>query len=176
MKYEIKREIRSKTGSWLDSETVYECEAGSSKEAMIEWAEINGFSRWENDMDTEVMYDEPNDRAAMHIPDERSETMIYHARRPDDLTFDECPPTAEETKAIEGLAKQVADEMGKHGGKREGSGQKPKYGVAKITTSVAVTPLVKEYFDAVETSQSELVEVAIRRSKAFREWLQTRSG
>ena len=175
MKYEIKREIRSESGAWLDSETVYECEAATSKEAMIEWAEINGFSRWENDMDLEVMHDPKNDRAAMHIPDDRSETMIYHARRPDDPTGSEDPPTAEEMKAIEDLASQVAEEM-KHGGKREGSGQKPKYGVAKITTSVAITPLVKEYFDASEASQSELVEVAIRRSKAFREWLRTRSG
>lgn len=63
-----------------------------------------------------------------------------------------------------------------HGGKRKGAGRKPARGVAKVTTSMALTPEVKEYLDQCDQSQSEAVEAAIRRTKAFREWLASRSG
>ena len=66
--------------------------------------------------------------------------------------------------------------MSNHGGKREGAGRKSARGVAKVTTSMALTPDVKEYLDQCGQSQSEAVEVAIRRTKAFRAWMSTRSG
>lgn len=64
----------------------------------------------------------------------------------------------------------------RHGGQRKGAGRKPARGVAKVTTSMALTPDVKEYLDQCEQSQSEAVESAIRRTKAFRDWLAARSG
>jgi predicted transcriptional regulator len=60
--------------------------------------------------------------------------------------------------------------MSEHGGKRKGAGRKASRGEAKVTTSIGVTPEVKRYLDQCEESQSEVVEDAIRRSKAFREW------
>jgi len=57
-----------------------------------------------------------------------------------------------------------------HGGKREGAGRKVSRGEVKVTTSVGVTPEVKRYIDQCEQSQSVVVEDAIRRTKAFREW------
>jgi hypothetical protein len=60
-----------------------------------------------------------------------------------------------------------------HGGKREGAGRKPVRGEPKITTSIALTPVVKQYLDQCEQSQSEIIESTIRRTKGFREWGKT---
>jgi len=60
--------------------------------------------------------------------------------------------------------------MSEHGGKREGAGRKASRGEAKVTTSIGVTPEVKRYLDQCEESQSDVIEDAIRRTKAFREW------
>ena len=46
-----------------------------------------------------------------------------------------------------------------HGGKRKGAGRKPARGVAKVTTSLAITPEVKEYLDQCDQSQSEIVQL-----------------
>lgn len=66
--------------------------------------------------------------------------------------------------------------MSKRGGKRAGAGRKPAHGEAKVTTSLQLTPTVREYLSQCEESQSEAVELAIRRTKAFREWLARKSG
>lgn len=66
--------------------------------------------------------------------------------------------------------------MSNRGGKRKGAGRKPARGEAKVTTSIEVTPTVKEYLASRDQSQSEFVESAIRRTKAFRDWLADRSG
>jgi hypothetical protein len=60
--------------------------------------------------------------------------------------------------------------MSEHGGKRKGAGRKASRGEAKLTTSIGVTPEVKRYLDQCEESQSDVIEDAIRRTKAFREW------
>jgi hypothetical protein len=57
-----------------------------------------------------------------------------------------------------------------HGGKREGAGRKASRGEAKVVTTINVTPELKAYLSQCEQSQSEVVEDAIRRTKAFREW------
>ena len=66
--------------------------------------------------------------------------------------------------------------MSNRGGKRKGAGRKPARGEAKVTTSIEVTPTVKEYLASRDQSQSEFVESMIRRTKAFRDWLASRSG
>lgn len=57
-----------------------------------------------------------------------------------------------------------------HGGKRKGSGRKPEHGEAKITTTVAITPEVKDFLDQYAESRSGSVEQITRESKAFRDW------
>ena len=64
----------------------------------------------------------------------------------------------------------------KHGGKREGSGPKPMRGVSKVTTSIAVTPELQAYLRQAEPSQSEAIEVAIRRTKGFKDWVASQDG
>jgi hypothetical protein len=66
--------------------------------------------------------------------------------------------------------------MSKRGGKRAGAGRKPARGEAKVTTSIEVTPTLKEYLSQCEQSQSEVIESAIRKTKSFRQWLESRSG
>ena len=60
--------------------------------------------------------------------------------------------------------------MSNVGGKREGAGRKPDRGVRKETLALRVTPECKEYLAQVDDSASNVVEDAIRRTKAFREW------
>jgi hypothetical protein len=60
--------------------------------------------------------------------------------------------------------------QGSHGGKRQGAGRKASRGEAKIVTTINVTPELKLYLSQCEQSQSEVVEDAIRRTKAFRDW------
>lgn len=57
-----------------------------------------------------------------------------------------------------------------HGGKREGAGRKASRGEAKVTTSIGVTPEVKQYLEQCDRSQSDVIEDAVRHTKAFREW------
>jgi hypothetical protein len=64
----------------------------------------------------------------------------------------------------------------KHGGKRKGAGRKPARGETKVTTSIEVTPTLKDYLAQCDQSQSEVIESAIRRTKAFRDWLAARLG
>ena len=66
--------------------------------------------------------------------------------------------------------------MTKRGGKRKGAGRKPARGEAKVTTSIEVTPTLKEYLAQCDQSQSEVVESVIRRTKAFRDWFAAQSG
>jgi hypothetical protein len=60
--------------------------------------------------------------------------------------------------------------LSSHGGKREGAGRKASRGEAKIVTTINVTPELKQYLSQCEQSQSEVIEDAMRRTKAFREW------
>lgn len=57
-----------------------------------------------------------------------------------------------------------------HGGKREGAGLAASRGEAKVVTTINVMPELKAYLSQCEQLQSEVVEDAIRRTKAFREW------
>lgn len=57
-----------------------------------------------------------------------------------------------------------------HGGKRDGAGRKPARGVRKCTLALRVTPEIKQFLAEQEDSASNIVEDAIRRTKAFREW------
>lgn len=62
------------------------------------------------------------------------------------------------------------------GGKRKGAGRKPTRGVRKDTLALRVTPECKAYLAQCEESASNVVEDAIRRTKAFRDWVKSRSG
>lgn len=61
-----------------------------------------------------------------------------------------------------------------HGGKREGAGRKPRDdGQGRtVPKSIKVSKQVADYLAEVG---SGIVEDVIRRSKAFKEWLQQRS-
>lgn len=61
-----------------------------------------------------------------------------------------------------------------HGGKREGAGRKPRDdGQGRtVPKSIRVSKQVADYLSEVG---SGIVEDVIRRSKAFKEWLQQRS-
>ena len=63
-----------------------------------------------------------------------------------------------------------------HGGKRDGAGRKPARGVRKDTLVLRVTPEIKQFLAEQEDSASNVVEDAIRRTRAFREWSKSRSG
>ena len=60
------------------------------------------------------------------------------------------------------------------GGKREGAGRKPARGERKEVASVRLTPTLRAFLDAQAASMSDVIEDAIRRTKAFREWENTR--
>lgn len=49
-----------------------------------------------------------------------------------------------------------------------GAGRPPDMGERKVTTSIRVTPLVMEYLRSCNSSVA--IELAIRGSKAFRDW------
>jgi len=55
------------------------------------------------------------------------------------------------------------------GGNRKGAGRPPNRGERKLTTSIRVTPTLKNYL-ADMASASETIETAIRRSADFRKW------
>ena len=60
------------------------------------------------------------------------------------------------------------------GGKREGAGRKPApAGTTKKPYGTKLAPEVIEYLRQCRNA-AELIEQAIRRSKAFREWFRSR--
>lgn len=59
------------------------------------------------------------------------------------------------------------------GGKREGAGRKPGPHGAKVSLTVGVSDEVKRYL-ASTGNASQAIEEAIRRTKAFREWIKAR--
>ena len=63
-----------------------------------------------------------------------------------------------------------------HGGKREGAGRPLLRGERKETTSMRLTPTVLAFLRESGESSAEVVESAVRRSVAFREWLLNRGG
>jgi|GEM_PF-5141499 len=64
--------------------------------------------------------------------------------------------------------------MGQLGGKREGAGRKAARGERKEVTSIRLTPTLRAFLDAQAASMSDVIEDAIRRTKAFRDWEKTR--
>lgn len=58
-----------------------------------------------------------------------------------------------------------------HGGKRPGSGRKPKGDEAKQPTSVRLSPQVVAYARETGLNLGETLESTVRRTKAFRTWL-----
>lgn len=47
---------------------------------------------------------------------------------------------------------------------------------AGFGVALQLTPTVREYLWQCEESQSEVVEMVIRRTKAFKQWLESRPG
>ena len=64
------------------------------------------------------------------------------------------------------------DDMSNRGGQREGAGRPADRGVRKQTTSMRLTPTVLRYLAECDDTAANVVEDTIRRSAAFREWLQ----
>lgn len=60
------------------------------------------------------------------------------------------------------------------GGKREGAGRKAIRGERKEVASVRLTPTLRAFLDDQAGSMSDVIEDAIRRTKAFRDWEKTR--
>ena len=61
--------------------------------------------------------------------------------------------------------------MSKHGGKREGAGRKSSPDSRNVPKSIKVSQDVADYLSAKGTG---LIEDAIRKTKAFREWIKSR--
>jgi hypothetical protein len=62
----------------------------------------------------------------------------------------------------------------KHGGQRKGAGRKPAPdGTAKQPYGTKLDPVVVEYLRQ-RANGAETIETAIKRSKAFRDWLKSR--
>lgn len=62
----------------------------------------------------------------------------------------------------------------KHGGKRKGAGRKSvPDGVAKVPYGTKLAPVVIEYLRSCDNAAST-IEDTIKRSKAFREWRNSR--
>lgn len=56
------------------------------------------------------------------------------------------------------------------GGKRKGAGRKPApAGVAKVPMAFKIEPELCEYLRSRENA-TETIEVAVKRSKSFKEW------
>lgn len=64
--------------------------------------------------------------------------------------------------------------MANSGGKREGAGRKAARGERKESLSIGVTPTLRTFLEAQAGSMSDVIEDAIRRTKAFRDWEKTR--
>ena len=60
------------------------------------------------------------------------------------------------------------------GGKREGAGRKVSHGERKETTTVRLTPTLREFLARDGESIGDQVETIVRKTRAFREWMKTR--
>ena len=61
--------------------------------------------------------------------------------------------------------------MSDHGGKRKGAGRKARPDSRSVPKSIKVSQDVADYLSAKGTG---LIEDAIRKTKAFREWIKSR--
>ncbi len=58
-----------------------------------------------------------------------------------------------------------------HGGRRKGAGRKPApVGTIKVPLTIKIEPELREYLRQ-QPNATATVEVALRRSKQFREWV-----
>lgn len=64
----------------------------------------------------------------------------------------------------------------KRGGSRPGAGRKPSRGERKETTSMRLSPTVRRYLAEQDETVANVVEDALRRTAAFREWMKTQKG
>lgn len=62
------------------------------------------------------------------------------------------------------------------GGKRKGAGRPAPRGERKEVTSIRITPTLRAFLEEQPESMSDVIEDAMRRTKAFREWEKTRNG
>jgi hypothetical protein len=61
-----------------------------------------------------------------------------------------------------------------HGGKREGAGRKPRNdGTVKVPYNTKLTPLVVDFLRQSENAAAT-IEDTIRRSKPFKNWVQSK--
>lgn len=59
----------------------------------------------------------------------------------------------------------------KRGGKREGSGPKPRRGETKRPLTIKITPTLRAYLDSRDASCADFIEDSIRRTAAFKDWI-----
>lgn len=57
-----------------------------------------------------------------------------------------------------------------HGGKRPGSGSKPLGARPKVPMTIKIDATIKDYLSTTE-SQIDTIEAAVKRSKGFRDWI-----
>ena len=69
----------------------------------------------------------------------------------------------------------VIERVKMSGGKREGAGRKASRGEAKPGRNVRLSPIVWLFLAESSDSANNQIEDAIRRTKAFREWLAARN-
>lgn len=62
------------------------------------------------------------------------------------------------------------------GGKRPGAGRPATRGERKESVTLRVTPTLRAFLEEQPESMSDVIEDAMRRTKAFREWEKTRNG
>lgn len=62
------------------------------------------------------------------------------------------------------------------GGKRIGAGRKARLGERKETTTVRLTPTLREFLARDGKSIGDQVETIVRNTKAFREWMKARES
>ena len=60
------------------------------------------------------------------------------------------------------------------GGQRKGAGRKARLGERKETTTVLLTPTLREFLARDGESIGDQVETIVRKTKAFREWMKSR--
>lgn len=60
------------------------------------------------------------------------------------------------------------------GGKRKGSGRKAEYGEVKQGRTTKLTPTLWAFLDEQTDSGASVIEAAMRRTKAFRDWEKSR--
>jgi hypothetical protein len=60
------------------------------------------------------------------------------------------------------------------GGQRDGAGRKARLGERKETTTVRLTPTLREFLARDGESIGDQIETIVRNTKAFRDWMKPR--